>query len=162
MAAQTTLPGNLARSQVRGRILELQTYPHVARIGTVAALASNGADALLLDTMFVAPFDLTVNAVSRTAQATAVTVGTATSSASYRRFNLVNLGSAGTGTTVIASQNNTASNAATALTGAFALTTNNTVSAGEIIACSHLSVGAATANGTDAAAGNFILSYSRL
>ena len=132
----------------------------VARLGTTAAVASNGADAILPDTMFVAPVALSVISAWRlNISASDVTKGTATTSASYRRVNLVaNVTGSGSGTTIVASQNATAS-AASLVTRAFATTANNTVPAGAVILASHLSVGAATADGTDMAAAIFEIAY---
>lgn len=89
------------------------------------------------------------------------TQGTATTSASYRRTNLVNGSTDGSGTTIMASLNQTASQA-TYSTRAFSLTSNVTAAAGEIIFASTLTVGAATADGTTQEAGNVFVSYSLL
>ena len=129
-------------------------------VSSTAAIASGGANAVLAQSYFVAPANLAVLSVFRVATANEATVGTAVSSASYRRFNVVNGGSAGTGTTIMASQNNTASTAAGG-SKAFATTANSTMAAGEIGYISHLTVGAATLDGTDAAASTFSL-YFRL
>src|SRR3990167_9583198 len=71
----------------------------VARLGTSAAVASNGAVAILPDMMFVAPADLRiVSAWRMNVSASDVTKGTATTSASYRRLNLItNTAGAGSG-----------------------------------------------------------------
>jgi len=130
-------------------------------LGSSAAIASNGANAVLGQSYFVAPADLKVHRVFKVATANEVTTGTAVSSASYRRFNLINGGSAGTGTAIMASLNNTASTAAGGSKG-FATTANNTASAGQILYLSHLTVGAATADGTDAAASTFFAEYELL
>lgn len=133
----------------------------VARLGSVAAIASGGANARLQN-CFVAPADLKVlSAWKVNLAADEVTVGTATSSASYRRHTVVNGGTAGTGTAIIASINATAS-AASLGSRAFTLTTNNTVTSGGIIYGSQLTVGAATADGTDAAACEIQIAYELL
>lgn len=132
------------------------------RLGTAAAIASNGANGLLANMFFVAPANLKLLSAWRYVQAAnEVTVGTATSSASYRRVNILNGGASGTGTVIMASLNATAS-AASLSTRAFVTTTNNTASAGEIIYVSQLTVGAATADGTDAAAGGITIAYELL
>lgn len=133
---------------------------HVGRLGTTAAIASNGSDAILPDVGFVAPANLVIlSAWKLNMTASDVTKGTATTSASYRRFNLiVNTAGTGSGTTIVASMNATAS-LASLVTRAFAADSTLTVPAGAILLCSHLTVGAATADGTDAAAAIFEIAY---
>jgi len=134
----------------------------VAPLGSTAAIASNGAGAILTAAHFVAPADLKVLSVNKIAMGgTEVTKGTATTSASYRRTNLINGGASGTGTVNMASLNNTASGAQYG-TKAFVTTTNNTMAAGEIALLSHLTVGADTADGTDMAQSRFQLAYELL
>lgn len=134
----------------------------VARLGSTAAVASNGAGAILPDCAFVAPANIKLLSAWRmNISASDVTVGTATSSASYRRTNILNAGTAGSGTTIMASLNATAS-AASLTTRAFATTANNTAPAGAILLASHLTVGAATADGTDMAAGHHLIAYELL
>ncbi len=125
---------------------------HVARLGSVAAVASNGAGAIEADCAFVAPADLTIVAARRlNLTASDVTKGTSTTSASYRRMTLItNTAGTGSGTNIVASLNATAS-AASKVTRGFA-TVASTVPAGAIVLLSHLTVGAETADGTDAAA----------
>ena len=132
---------------------------HVVRLGTTAAVASNGANAILPDVGFVAPADLTiVSAWRQNISASDVTTGTATSSASYRRVTLItNTAGTGSGTNIVASLNATASLASNA-TRSFT-TVASTVSAGAIILASHLTVGAATADGTDMAASVLLMAY---
>ena len=143
---QADIPGNLA----------------VARLGSVASVASNGAGAIVEDMKFVAPADLKILSAWRVnISASDVTVGTATSSASYRRTNLVNGGAAGAGTVIMASNNATAS-AASLTTRAFVTTANNTMAAGAILLASHLTVGANTADGTDLAASVVEIVYELL
>lgn len=133
----------------------------IARLGSYASVASGGANALQLDSAFVAPAAIKIVSAWRFVQAAEVTVGTATSSASYRRMNLINGGTAGSGTVIMASINATASAGATT-TRAFATTANNTAPAGAILLASHLTVGAATADGTDMAAGFVEIAYELL
>lgn len=132
---------------------------HHANIGSVAAVASNGADAVFANAVFVAPAACRiVSAWALNVSASDVTVGTATSSASYRRTNLVaNTAAAGTGTHVMASLNATAS-AASWGTRSFTVVAS-TVPAGGVVQASHLTVGAATADGTDAAARIITIAY---
>lgn len=132
---------------------------HVARLGSVAAVASNGAGAIVENMAFIAPADIKiVSAWRMNISASDVTVGTATSSASYRRMNLIaNTAATGSGTTIVASLNATAS-AASLVTRAFA-TVAATVPAGAIVLASHLTVGANTADGTDMAANIVEIAY---
>lgn len=139
---------------------------YVQKLGSYAAVASGGAGSLQLDSAFVAPAAIKILSAWRFVNAAEATVGTATSSASYRRMNLVNLGTAAdgaalSGTTIMASLNATVSAAASS-TRAFATTANNTAPAGAVIAASHLTVGAATADGTDMAAGFIEVAYQLL
>lgn len=133
-----------------------------AMIGTTAAVASNGAGAILPDVVFRAPYDLQIVAAHKSnISASDVTKGTATTSASYRRTNLItNTAGTGSGTDIVASLNATAS-AASLVTRAFT-TVASTVPAGAIVLASHLTVGAETADGTDMAAGHFHIAYIRV
>ena len=131
----------------------------VANLGSVAAIASNGANAKPAAVGFVAPANLRIlSAWKHNISVNEVTAGTAISSASYRRHVIGNGGSAGTATTILASLNATASAAASAAR-AFAVDSTVTVSAGDIIHYSQLTVGAATADGTDAAACSLQIAY---
>jgi len=125
---------------------------HLLALGSTAAIASNGAPAILGQSYFVANAPLKVHQVYKIATANEVTAGTSVSSASYRRFQLMN------GTKIMASLNNTASTAAGGSKG-FATTANNTMAAGDIGYLSHLTVGAASADATDSAAGPFIVEF---
>jgi hypothetical protein len=109
--------------------------------------------------VFIAPADLKIVAAWKMNQtASDVTKGTATTTASYRRFNLItNTAGTGSGTDIVCSLNATAS-AASLVTRGFT-TVASTVPAGAIVLASHLTVGAETADGTDAAAGVIELSY---
>lgn len=134
----------------------------VSRIGSAASLASDGADALLADIKFVAPYDMRiVSAWAANISASDVTKGTATTSASYRRVTLVT-NTAGTcsGTDIVASLNATASLASNA-TRSFT-TVASTVPAGAIILGSQLTVGAATGDGTDSAARIYEIAYIKV
>lgn len=128
-------------------------------LGSTAAVASNGADAILPDIRWTAPADLVIKSAYRTnISASDVTVGTSVSSASYRRLTLVtNTAGTGSGTNIVASLNATASAASNA-SRSFT-TVASTVPAGAIVLASHLTVGAATADGTDMAAGFIQISY---
>lgn len=120
--------------------------------GLVAAVASGGADARVTGAGFVAHADMKLLAAWKfDLRADEVTKGTATTSASYRRHTIVNGGTAGTGTTLLASLNATASQASLGKR-AYTMVADVTIAKGEIVYLSHLSVGAATADGTDSAA----------
>lgn len=140
----------------------LKGAPVVARIGTSAAVASNGAGALVSDTQFVAPYDLRiVSAWAANISASDVTKGTATTSASYRRVQLItNTAGTGSGTDIVASLNATAS-AASLATRSFT-SVASTIPAGAIVMASHLTVGAETADGTDMAARIYSIAYQRV
>lgn len=132
---------------------------HVACLGSVAAVASNGAGAIIENMAFVAPAACKiVSAYRMNISASDVTKGTATTSASYRRINLIcNTAAAGSGTNIVASLNATAS-AASKVTRSFT-TVASTVPAGGIVLASHLTVGADTADGTDLAASIIEIAY---
>lgn len=131
----------------------------VAQIGSVAAIASNGANAKPGAVGFVAPANLRIlSAWKHNLSAAEVTVGTGVSSASYRAHYLANGGSAGTATTRLATLLATASAAASGLR-AFSVDSTQTVAAGEHIHYSQATVGAATADGTDAAACALQIAY---
>lgn len=134
----------------------------VVRLGSTAAVASNGAGAILPDSGFVAPFDMKIVAAYKVnMSASDVTVGTAVSSASYRRFTLIaNTAASGSGTDIVASLNATASAASNAYRSF--TTVASTVPAGALVRISHLTVGADTADGTDAAAGIFLIAYEKV
>lgn len=132
---------------------------NVVKLGSTAAIASNGANSILPDTAFIAPASLKIISAWRINQeASDVTVGTLTSSASFRRVTLItNTAGAGSGTNIVASLNATAS-AASRVTRGFT-TIASTVPTGAVILASHLTVGAATADGTDMAAGDMFIEY---
>lgn len=143
--------------QNEGIATDLKT--HVAKVGTVAAVASNGAGALITGEVFVAPKDCKiVSAWAMNQSASDVTKGTGTSSASYRRMTLVaNTAAAGTGTHVVASLNATASAASWDTRGFTVIA--STVPAGGVVRMSHLTVGADTGDGTDMAARTVVVAY---
>ncbi len=130
----------------------------IAVVGTSAAVASNGAGAVL-GGAFIAPAALKIVSAWRTNHALSdVTKGTATTSASYRRFTLMtDTAATGSGTDIIASLNATAS-AALHVQRAFT-TIASTVLAGGMVLASHLTVGAATADGTDMDACDITIAY---
>jgi hypothetical protein len=135
----------------------LQT--EIVRLGTAAAAASDGGAAIVADMMFVAPADLKiVSAWRMNLTASDVAAGTAVTSASYRRMTLItNTAGTGSGTNIVASLNATAS-AASLVTRSFT-TVASTVPANAILLCSHVTVGADTANGTDMAANVVTIAY---
>lgn len=151
---------------LQGATASPQVAVQVVRLGTYAAVASNGADAILPDIGWVIPTQYTngvqiVGAHRANISASDVTKGTGTSSASYRRMNLItNTAGTGSGTDIVCSLNATASAASNA-TRAFT-TVASTVPAGALVLCSHLTVGAATADGTDMAAGILQVEYQIL
>ncbi len=128
------------------------------KLGSVLAIASDGANSIL-GPAFIAPASLKLISAWRiNHSAKDVTKGTATTSASYRRMTLItNTAGAGTGTNLIASLDAKAS-ADTHATRSFEIIAS-TVPAGAIILMSHLTVGAATANGTDMAASDVFIEY---
>lgn len=136
--------------------------PVVTRIGTNAAVASNGAGALLSDIQWVAPYNCRiVSAWAVNISASDVTKGTDTTSASYRRVQLItNTAGTGSGTDIVCSLNATGSKASLA-TRAFT-TVASTIPAGAIVIASHLTVGAETADGTDMAARIYEIAYQRV
>ncbi len=128
------------------------------RLGSTAIIASNGANAIL-GPAFIAPASLKLISAWKTNHSIKdVSTGTATSSASYRRATLItNTAGAGTGTNIIASLNATAV-ADSHETRAFTIAAS-TVPEGAIILISHLTVGAATANGTEWGVSDFNIVY---
>lgn len=135
----------------------LGDIPSGAIHGTVishASVASNGAGAALRNIgagIFRAPQNLTI--VAAWWEPTGAD-NSATTTGSYRRLSVINAGNDGTGTTVLASLNLTASLASNT-TRALTLAATPTVSQGQVIAASHTTVGGDHANGTVLQAGNF-------
>ncbi|KKM66810.1 hypothetical protein LCGC14_1477410, partial [marine sediment metagenome] len=109
--------------------------------------------------VFIAPAACKlVSAWAMNISASDVTKGVATTSASYRRMNLIcNTAAAGTGTHIVASLNATAV-AASWGTRAFTVVAS-TIPAGGVVRMSHLTVGAETGDGTDSAARVYMLAY---
>ena len=151
----TYINNNLVQNA--GIATDLKT--HVQKLGSTAAVASNGGDALLADPAFIAPAALKIVSAWRLPHtASEVTKGTLTTSASYRRMTLItNTAGAGSGTNIVASLNATAS-VASRVSRAFAIAAS-TVPVGAIVLCSHLTIGAATGDGTDMAASDMFIAY---
>ncbi len=128
------------------------------KLASSAAIASNGAGAIL-GPGFIAPASLKIISAWRLNHtAKDVTASTTRTSASYRRITLItDTAAAGTGTNIVASLNATAS-ADTHATRSFEIAAS-TVPTGAIILASHLTVGAETADGTDAAAFDLFFEY---
>jgi len=130
------------------------------KIFTCASIASD-TDAEVASVGFIAPNDLSIQRVWYQPWADQATQGTATTSATYRRFQLCNGGTAGTSTTVIASVNITASIASRG-SKAFSTTASNTASAGEILFFSALTVGGNNDDGTILQSGVLQVEYELL
>lgn len=81
-----------------------------------------------------------------------------TNTTSYRLLTLVNAGSAGTGTTVLASLNNTTSQASNTLK-TMTVASAATLAQGAVVAASHATVGGNETNGTVLVAGQFRFTY---
>jgi hypothetical protein len=128
------------------------------RIGSVAAVASNGAAAILTDPSFIAPDNIKVLSVWR------IIAGTIDNSvggaASYRRLAMV-AGTATTATRGIASADTTASLAAWS-NQKFTMAGTPTLSKGETLYISHSTVGGDLNGGTILAQQRFQLSYELL
>src|ERR1041385_3238783 len=117
---------------------------YLQNVVTHSSVASGGASARL--GVFRAPQNIKIQEAYRFVEADEATHGTASTSASYRRYSIINLGSAGARTTVMASLNQTASQGSLT-TRAFSTTANNSAAAGEIIAIQQATVGGADADG---------------
>lgn len=131
---------------------------------TVASVASDGAGARA-GAIYVNRDVRIKSAVYVPTGGNNATKGTATTSASYRRLTLVNGGTAGTGTTVLASLNNTASLGSFGTSGfTLAGTAVASVSAasGEVIVLSHATVGTDQADATSLAAGVVWVTYETI
>jgi hypothetical protein len=131
------------------------------QVFTNASVASNGGNAVVASACFVAPNNIEVKRAWYAPWANACTKGTATSSATYRRLTVVNGGSAGTGTTIMASANITASIASRG-TKAFTTTANNTANSGEILYFSQATVGGTCDDTTELQSGVLQLEYELL
>ena len=127
---------------------------HAPAVVQNATVASGGANALI---GVAGPFEHPI----RVRGAYWIPTGganSATQTATYRRLSVVNLGTGGAGTAVVASLNLTASLAS--LVGrALTVDTTATVAAGEVLAVSQATVGGTDANGTVLQAGSFALNY---
>jgi len=130
-------------------------------IFTNASVASNSANAVVASAGFICPDNLQVNRVWYQPWTDASVVGTATTSATYKRINLYNGATSGTGTTIMASCNITASIASRG-SKAFATTASNTASGGEILYFSALTVGGTNDDGTILRAGVLQIEYELL
>jgi hypothetical protein len=128
---------------------------------TNASVASDGANAVIASQAFVAPADIKVKRAWFVPWADQATKGTATTSATYKRVNILNGGTSGTGTTIMASCNLTASVASRG-SKAFATTANNTASGGEMLYFSALTVGGTSNDGTILRAGVLQIEYELL
>ncbi|MDE2106851.1 MAG: hypothetical protein KGL39_57075 [Patescibacteria group bacterium] len=128
---------------------------------TNASIASNGATSQI--DQFVAPSTnaIKILAVNRIVQANEATHGTATTSATYRQFVLVNAGTSGTGTATLASLNQTASQAA-GPARAFTLASTVTAPAGAVIQLQQVTVGGTDNDGTIVQAGSTDIDYQLL
>jgi len=109
---------------------------------TVASVASDGAGAVVASAAFLAANSLKVKSAWYIPWADAATVGTATTSATYRRLTLRNGGTSGTSTTIVASANLVASVASRGSKG-FTTTANNTLSSGQMLYFSQETIGGA-------------------
>lgn len=132
-------------------------------MGTNASIASNGANARLADVSFVAPANLKVLSVWRLNQ-DLVEASISKVVATYRDLKILNGGTSGTGTVVIASvRSGTAIGPAAYGTQSFAITTDNTVTQGGVLWASALaSVGAASDDTTAVSNSVWQLAYELL
>ena len=130
------------------------------KIFTCASVASD-TDAVVGSTGLVVGNDLSIQRVWYQPWADQATQGTATTSATYRRINLYNGGTAGTAVTIMASVNITASIASRG-SKAFSTTASNTASAGEILFFSALTVGGDNDDGTILQSGVLQVEYELL
>jgi hypothetical protein len=130
------------------------------KIFTAASVASN-ADGIVGTAALVAESNMKIKRAWFIPWADQATQGTATTSATYRRINILNGSTDGSGTAIIASCNITASIASRG-SKAFATTANNTVSAGYMVYFSALTVGGTDNDGTILQAGVIQLEYELL
>jgi len=128
---------------------------------TNASVASNGGNAVIASAAMVAPNDMKVTNAWFIPWADQSTKGTATTSATYKRITLVNGGTSGTGTAIMASCNLTASVASRG-SKAFSTTASNTMSAGEMFYFSALTVGGTSNDGTTLQSGVLQVEYQLL
>lgn len=128
-------------------------------IGHNASVASNGAAATLGEGRFVAPANIKVVSLWRTAQVAEGTHADAT--ASYRRVQALNGSTNGAGTVGIGTYN---VNASVSQYGSapFTLAATATLSAGEILVLYHSTVGGDLNDGTILRAGQWFMAYELL
>lgn len=126
-----------------------------------ASVASNGAAGMEGFGMWRAPANGQLLRAHRIVLANEATVGTATTSASYRRHRIINAGSAGTGTTIIASLNQTVSQASRT-SRAYTLESSPSFSAGELLLFDQTTVGGNNDDGTVVAASLINIHYELL
>jgi len=131
--------------------------PHAGPIISNASAASGGASAHY--GMWVAPHDLKIRGVWRTVDADEDPGANGT--ASYRRLRVLNGGASGTATTILASLNQTASQASKGKR-AYTLATSPTAAEGDIIVFDQITVGGAETNGTVLRAGQTHVAYEML
>ena len=128
---------------------------------TAASVASDGANAVVASAAFYAPNDIKLTRAWFVPWANQATVGTATTSATYKRLTICNGGTSGTGTTLMASCNLTASVASRG-SKAFSTTASNTMSSGEMLYFSQLTVGGTDDDGTILQSGVLQIEYQLL
>lgn len=124
-------------------------------LNTHASVASGGANALLGPQFGPFPFNIRVRNVWWTPTGGDTS---ATKSATYRRLTLINGGTAGAGTTIIASLNQSAT-VASLVPASLTVDTTATVASGNVLNFSQATVGGTDANGTVLLAGQFAISY---
>lgn len=129
---------------------------------TFASVASNGASGVL-GAVYVNR-DVRVKSAVYVPNANAATQGTATTSASYRRFSIINAGTGGAGTTVIGSLNMTASLGSFVGRGFTMAATNvATAASGEVVVLQQATIGGgAQDDGTTLQAGSLVLVYETI
>jgi hypothetical protein len=125
------------------------------------SVASNGANALEGFGLWVAPANGKLRSAYRVVYANEATVGTATTSASYRRHRIINGGSAGSGTTIIASLNQTVSQASRT-SRAYTLESTPSFSAGDILLFDQITVGGNNDDATVVAVSSVNVEYELL
>lgn len=142
----TTALGEAYSGSLRGSVI---SHASVASNGANAAIRAIGAD------NWRAPQACTIVEAwwEPTGADSAVT-----NTSSYRTLTIINAGSSGTGTTVLASVANNTSQASNTLK-AMTVVANNSVSQGQVVAFSHATVGGAETNGTVLVAGNGHFTY---
>ena len=130
------------------------------KVYTVESVASN-ADSVIGSAALVAQANLKLKRAWYIPWVDQGTIGTATTSATYRRIQICNGGTAGTATTIMASANIVASIASRG-SKAFTTTSNNTASGGEMIYFSALTVGGNDDDGSTLQSGLIQVEYELL